>query len=149
MDEDSAARTYIEENLSAHGYLSWLNLELVSASEGHVTMRVPYDEKLTNHGPGSRGELHGGIAATLVDTAGGVACRSTFDDPLSGGVATIDLDVSYLDAAAGDLVASADVIRAGGTIGVAEIGVESVTPDGEDALVAHAKGTYRLFRPDG
>lgn len=56
----------------------------------------------------------------------------------------INLNVNYLQQALGDLTATAEVVRAGNTVGVARVGVESETPDGED-LVAVGQGAYRLF----
>ncbi|MFB6178044.1 MAG: PaaI family thioesterase, partial [Halobaculum sp.] len=56
--------------IESHGFLSWLNLEVEELEQGRIVMSVPYDEKLVN--PGSEvGSIHGGIAASLVDTASG------------------------------------------------------------------------------
>jgi uncharacterized protein (TIGR00369 family) len=145
---DGDARAFVQAHVDEHGFLSWLHLTVESLEPGNLVMRVPYDEKLANHNPGAKGHVHGGIAATLVDTAGGVACRSALDDPVAGGAATIDLDVSYLRPAVGDLVADAEVVRVGSTVGVAAVTVESETPDGDHAEVAAGKGSYRLFRGD-
>jgi uncharacterized protein (TIGR00369 family) len=116
-------------------------------------MTIPYDETLTN--TVTPPTIHGGVAATLIDTAGGIAQRTVLDAPLSGGVATINLDVNYLRRAGGDLTATAEVVRAGGTIGWATVEVESPVPNGdlgEDAdahpteTVAIGGAAYRLFR---
>lgn len=144
---DSGARELVQAVVDEHGFLSWLDLRVEAVDAGRVVMRVPFDEALTNSGPGTPGGVHGGIAATLVDTAGGVACRTELDDPTAG-VATVDLNVSYLRAAAGDLVASAETVRVGGTIGVARVDVTSETPDDEEATVAVGRGSYRLFREE-
>lgn len=139
--EDAAAlvQTVIEEQ---HGYLSWLDTKVEAVEYGRIALRVPYDEKLTN--PTNPPSIHGGIAATLVDTAGGLALHTTLDDPYSGGVATINLNVNYLRRATSDLTATADVVRAGSSVGVSEIVVES--GDDEDEPVAVGQGAYRLFR---
>lgn len=145
---DDAAREMVQAHVDQHGFLSWLDATVEDIERGELEMRVPYDGKLANHGPGGEGNVHGGIASTLIDTAGGIACRTVLDDPTTGGVATINLDVSYLRPAAGDLVAEAEVVRAGSTVGVATVSVESETPDGEWAEVAVGKASYRLFRGD-
>ncbi|MFC7202955.1 PaaI family thioesterase [Haloferax namakaokahaiae] len=145
---------HIEEE---HGYLSWLNTQVDAIERGRLVMTIPYDEKLTN--TVSPPTIHGGIAATLIDTAGGIALRTTFDDPLSGGVATINLNVNYLRRASGDLTAVADVVRAGGSVGVSTITVVSTDPEDDedvaarttpanewDDAVATGQGAYRLFR---
>jgi uncharacterized protein (TIGR00369 family) len=128
-----------------HGYLSWLNTSVDDIDWGRCVLTVPFDDKLTNtQDPPT---MHGGIAATLIDTAGGLALRTTLDE-FDGGVATVNLNVNYLLPASGDLTATAEVVRSGSTIGVSDILVESPTPDGEQAreTVAVGQGAYRLFR---
>mgnify|MGYP000229249426 CR=1 FL=1 len=127
-----------------HGYLSWLGVSVEAFTEETITMTVPYDEKLTN--TTSPPTMHGGVAATLADTAGGIALRPSLADPVNGGVATINLNVNYLQRASGDLTARAEVVRAGNSVGVSEVYVESETPDGAVEPVAVATGAYRLFQ---
>ncbi|AUV83302.1 PaaI family thioesterase [Salinigranum rubrum] len=144
---------YIEDR---HGYLSWLGTRIDEVEYGRVVMSVPFDEKLTNDVPTEDGghsetpQVHGGVAATLIDTAGAVTQRTLFDDPLSGGLATVNLNVNYLRPASGDLTATAEVVRAGGTIGVSTVTVEGPTPDGDGRHpVATGQVAYRLFRDEG
>ena len=137
---------YIDEY---HEFLSWLGTSVDHVGPGTMTMSVPYDEKLTNTRPNAgdrRPDIHGGVAATLVDNVGGLALRTEFDDPAAGGVATINLNVNYLRPATGDLTATATVARAGKSVGVSEVIVEATTPDGETKAVATGQGAYRLFR---
>ncbi|WP_372911779.1 PaaI family thioesterase [Salinigranum sp.] len=143
---------YIEEH---HGYLSWLGTRVDRVEYGRVVMSIPFDEKLTNDVPTEDGgtsgtpQVHGGVAATLVDTAGAIAQWTLFDDPLAGGLATVNLNVNYLRPASGDLTATAEVVRAGGTIGVSTVTVEGPTADGEDShAVATGQVAYRLFRDE-
>jgi uncharacterized protein (TIGR00369 family) len=147
IENGSFLQEYIDEH---HDFLSWLGTTVDSLEEGRIVMSIPYEDKLTNTQPGGaaeRPEIHGGVAATLIDTAGGLALRTTLDNPFEGGVATINLNVNYLQRATDDLTATAEVIRAGGSVGVSEITVESETPDGR-APVATGQGAYRLFRAD-
>ena len=130
-------RAFIDD----HGYLSWLGLRLDRLERGRVRMSVPGDGKFRNPGPG--GSIHGGIVATLIDTASGFALRTTFEDPGTARLATTDLDVSYLRPATGDLAVEAEVLRAGGTTGVTDVTIESTN---EDEPVAVGRTTYRLFR---
>jgi uncharacterized protein (TIGR00369 family) len=139
---------YIEDR---HGYLSWLGTRVDDVDYGRVVLSIPFDEKLTNEEPhdDASPHVHGGVAATLVDTAGAVAQRTRFGDPLAGGLATITLNVNYLRPAAGDLTATAEVVRAGGSIGVSTATVEGPAPDtGELQPVATGQVAYRLFRDD-
>lgn len=130
--------------LDEHGYLAWLGVQVDDAGDGWATMRIPYDEKLLN--PGTGGTVHGGVAATLVDTSSAFALRTTFENPIEAGMATTDLHVNYLRPARDDLVAHAEVVRAGGSIGVTDVEVTSTTPDGEEKAVVVGRTTYRLFR---
>lgn len=138
------AQAFIQSYVDDHGFLSFLDLSVEDLDDGEMTLRVPYHEKLANHGAG-RGNVHGGIAATLIDTAGGLAVRTALDNPVEAGVATIDLNVSYLRPARGDLVADADVVRVGSTVGVAEVSVESTDDDGDTVEVAVGRGSFRVF----
>ena len=131
--------------VEAHGFLSWLNLEVEELERGRIVMSVPYDEKLVN--PGSEvGSIHGGVAASLIDTASGFALRSTFDDPTTGSLATTDLNVTYLRPATNDLRVEAEVLRAGDSMGFTDTLVTSVAPDGEAKEIAVGRTSYRLFR---
>ncbi|MFB6171263.1 MAG: PaaI family thioesterase [Haloarculaceae archaeon] len=140
-DVASMLQEFIEEH---HEYLSWIGTRVDDISRGSATMTIPFDEKLTN--PTTPPTMQGGIAATLIDTAGGMACRSALDDPFTEEVATINLNVNYLRRAATDITAHAEVVRAGGSVGWANVFVESEPPDGETETVAVGQGAYRLFR---
>lgn len=140
LDEAGLTTGFLEE----HGYLAWLGVRIEDAGDGWALMRIPYDEKLLN--PGSGGTVHGGVAATLIDTSSAFALRTTFDDPMEARMATTDLHVNYLRPARDDLVARAAVVRAGGSIGVTDVTVTSTTPEGEEKAVAVGRTTYRLFR---
>ena len=115
-------------------------MRIEPGDDGVVVGRVPYDEKLTD----PFGVISGGVVATLVDVASGAAPRRTFEDPDAGFLATVDLDVTYLNPATGDLGAEVIVAHAGGSVGVTE--AEVTSPDGEPTPVAVGTTAYRLFR---
>ena len=147
-----AARLVSEYIEDRHDFLAWLNTRVERIDRGTVVMTIPYDSKLTNKPPhwgtttgDTTPSMHGGVAATLIDTAGGVAQRTALPNPLAGGVVTVNLNVNYLRRATGDLTATAEVVRAGSSVGVSAITVESSTPGGTEA-VATGQGAYRLFR---
>ena len=125
-----------------HGYLSWLNTSVDVVERGRVVLSLPFDDALTNSDGGT---VHGGVAATLIDTAGGIVQRTAFEDPLSGGVATVNLNASYLRPATGDLTAEATIVRSGGSIGVSDMTVTSAA-NGDTAEVVVGQGSFRLFR---
>lgn len=144
----------IQNYIDTHDFLSWLDVRVEEADYGRLVMSIPFNEKLTNHSPREKdgsaspspSRIHGGIAATLVDTTGGIVLWPYLDDPLEGNVATINLNVNYLRPATDDLTATAEVIRAGQSVGVSTVIVTSETPDGESKPVAVGQGAYRLFR---
>ncbi|ELY46866.1 PaaI family thioesterase [Natronorubrum tibetense] len=148
-DLESLLQHFIDENQE---FLSWIGTRVDDVGDGTMTLALPYDEKLSNTRPNApsdeRADLHGGVAATLIDTVGGLALRTEMDDPFGARIATINLNVNYLRPAVGDLSATANVVRLGGSVGVSEITVESTTPDGETKEVATGQGAYRVFRPE-
>lgn len=87
----------------------------------------------------SRGEVHGGSLATLLDCALASACRA--HAPEAFGVATIDLSLHYVSAGKGDLIATAHCERRGRTISFARGEVR----DMEGTLVAMATGSFKLI----
>lgn len=145
-DLTDAVERQFQSFVDTHGFLSRLGVELEAVTPGQAVLRVPYDETLTNPERNGTASVHGGVASTLVDTASAFALRTTFDDPEAAQLATIDLTVSYLRPATGDLRATADVTRAGRTVGVTDVVVESETPDGTVEPVASGMTNYRLFR---
>ena len=86
----------------------------------------------------SRGEVHGGSIATLLDCALAAAARA--HAPAAYGVATIDLTLHYVAVGTGDLIATAHCERRGRSISFArgEVRAEDGT------LVALATGTFKL-----
>jgi uncharacterized protein (TIGR00369 family) len=145
---EEALQHYFE---TQHQFLAWLGLEVESLEYGTAVLQIPYDEKLTNVTPewldadDTRDPIQGGVASTLIDVAGGIALRPYLDDPVGGSMATINLNVNYLRQATDDLTATAEVVRAGNTVGVAQILVESEVPGEGAQPVAAGMGAYRLF----
>jgi len=86
------------------------------------------------------GVCHGGMIATFVDQAMGMAIVDRLPDPTRG-ASTISLSVDYLAGARpGDLLETAPVIlRMGRSIGYCETRVQ-----GPQGLVARASATFRL-----
>jgi uncharacterized protein (TIGR00369 family) len=72
---------------------NWMGLEVVSASEGEVELRLAWREEFGQYA----GYLHAGIIAAVLDTACGFAAYS-----LSGWVLASQLSVKYLRPAIAD-----------------------------------------------
>jgi uncharacterized protein (TIGR00369 family) len=118
-------------------FYAHLDLQLEAIGDGKCTIRLPYAKHFGN----TRGEVHGGIVASLLDITLSQALRSTFHSEAD--VATISMTVSYLAPAVGELVCEGDVVRAGRSVAFAEGGVI----DQNGASVCRAVATYRILRP--
>jgi uncharacterized protein (TIGR00369 family) len=128
--------------LREHGLFEWLNLDIDVVEPGRVVFELPFDDKFANLASGT---VHGGVTATVIDTASGFALRSTFDDPGSARLTTTDLNVRYIRPARNDLRVEAEVVRSGGSMGFTESEVTTVH-EGEEKVVATGGTSYRLFR---
>lgn len=116
-----------------------LDYELTEVREGHVVFDVVPAEYHYN----PLGVVHGGLAATLLDSAMGCAVHSAL--PTGARYTTIELKVNYIRAmttATGKVRAEGSVIHIGGRVGVAEGRIV----DAEGKLYAHATTTCIIFR---
>lgn len=144
MDPES-----LGEFTTEHGFLSWLGVTVQEAADGRAVLTVAAKPQLRNVGQMDPPPIHGGVISTLIDTASAVVLRTTFADPTGANLTTTNMDVSYLRPATGDLEARAEVVRAGRSMGVADVTVTAETPDGERTEVAVGRTNYRLFRDEG
>jgi len=90
------------------------------------------------------GVVHGGLAATLLDSAMGCAVHSTL--PAGAGYTTLEIKVNYvrpLTAETGEVRCEARVIHVGGRTATAE----GKVLDRAGKLYAHATTTCIIFRP--
>ena len=120
-----------------------LGMVITDFSEGSCVVELTVGEMHLNMG----GVAHGGIHATLLDTAmGGTLVSIISKDQWC---ATAQLDISYLHPAKeGDqLVSSAEVVRIGRNL--AHVEGSLVTKEGES--IASARGTWAIWdtRPMG
>lgn len=117
----------------------YLGLRGESASEGRCVLRLPVRADLI--GDPRRPAIHGGVIASLIDTAGGVAAWSALGEDET--VSTVDLSVDFLEAAGldGDLRASAELLRKGNRV----CHVRVTVTQGE-VLVAEGRGVYNVHR---
>jgi uncharacterized protein (TIGR00369 family) len=89
------------------------------------------------------GTMHGGIVATLVDTAMGCALSSLL--PADAGFTTLELKTNFVRAitqATGRVYAEGTVVHSGGRIATTEARVH----DDTGALYAHATSTCLISR---
>jgi uncharacterized protein (TIGR00369 family) len=117
------------------GFAARLGVDVEQADDGSARIRFEAREEHLN----PAGTLHGGVLATLVDTAMGTAVRSATGD---GDVpATSQLTVTYLrPGKPGELVVTARVRTKGEHLTVCEADVEQ-----DDRELVHAVATFALL----
>lgn len=82
-------RAFVGAN-SAAGIGAFLGMRLVEVDDGRAVFVLPTRPEFAN----PLGTLHGGLPATLLDSAMGCAVHSTL--PAGTGYTTVDLNVTYL-----------------------------------------------------
>jgi uncharacterized protein (TIGR00369 family) len=112
-----------------------LGFELDALDDGRSQVRLGFQPHLGN----SRGEVHGGTVAAIVDAAMSQAVRSLVD--MEMGVATMTMNLSYLAPAKGEIICRGSVIKRGRSIMFTE--AEVIGEDGETACRATA--SYRIL----
>ena len=119
---------------------SLMNFRLAELSEGHAVFLVEPAEYHYN----PIGVVHGGIAATLMDSAMGCAVHSTL--PAGATYTTLEIKVNYIRpmlAETGEVRCEANVIHVGRRTATAE----GKVVDAKGKLYAHGTTTCIIFRP--
>ncbi|HVE66861.1 MAG TPA: PaaI family thioesterase [Thermoanaerobaculia bacterium] len=124
----------LRKRLSASPALSWLEPTLEELDLDYCVLGVRYRPELTNGSPA----IHGGVLATLADTAVAFALSTNFDGKM--GFATADLTIHFLARAKSDVRARARILKKGRRVNVGEVDVV----DADDRPVARALTTYLL-----
>ena len=133
-------RKMMTGELPPSGMVQLLGLKLVEVSEGRAVFTVQPDESHYN----GLGIAHGGLAATLLDSALGCAINATM--PPGKIFTTLEMKVNYvrpITRERGELRCEANMIHAGGRVATAEGRIV----DREGKIYAHGTATCMLFRP--
>ncbi len=132
---------YLRERLKDwHGsaMAETMNMRLIAVEDGSATFEAFPSPKYYN--PQMR--LHGGYAATLIDSATGCAVQTKL--PAGVGYGTIELKVNYvrrIDAEVGRLLCTGTVIHAGRTM----LTADAKLTDESGKLYAHGSGTFLVY----
>ena len=127
----------MKEAVNNSPYYRHIGMEVVEAGDGKSQLRLTGDRPLAN----LFGALHGGVTASLIDSACGVALGSILE-PGERAV-TADLRVNYIALAPCDAVTvEGEVLHKGKQTGVVEAVVKG--PDG--ALLAKGMTTHIIQR---
>src|SRR5919206_1754225 len=117
-----------------------MNFGLAELEEGRAVFTVEPAEYHYN----PIGVVHGGLAATLLDSAMGCAVHSTL--PAGAGYTTLEIKVNFvrpLTDKTGEVRCEAQVVHVGGRVATAE----GKITDARGKLYAHATTTCIIFRP--
>ena len=117
MTRDANEGTWegILEAVNASPFYRHLGMRVTEAADGTSRLRLPVTESMKN----LYGTVHGGLLATLVDSACGVALATRLVRGES--LVTMDLRINYLlPVQEGTLVAEGKVLHRGRKTGVAE-----------------------------
>jgi uncharacterized protein (TIGR00369 family) len=116
-----------------------IGFELVELGEGRASFAL--DPAQRHYNP--LGTVHGGIAATLLDSAMGCAVHTTLGEDEA--YTTLELKVNYVRAiteATGRVVATGSVIHRGGRVATAEARLT----DDDGRLLAHGTSTCLIVK---
>jgi len=116
-----------------------MNFNLVEVSEGHAVFTIQPDERHYN----GLGIAHGGLAATLLDSATGCAINTMM--PAGKIFTTLEMKVNYVR----PMTRETGVVRC--EANVIHAGKRTATPEGrivdrDGKLYAHGTATCMLFR---
>ena len=136
-EEQQRRRKAIAELMPKTPFLSGLGIVFDRYDPDEVTIRLPFREDLTNDGT----FYHGGVVASVIDTAGAAAAWSNHDFTKGSRASTIAMSVQYVGACKkSDLLCHARTVRRGKELTFTEI----TATDANGAVVAHAVQTYRI-----
>jgi uncharacterized protein (TIGR00369 family) len=135
-------RAIIDGTLPAPPIAQMLGMSLVAVGEGRAVFGLEPDEWMYN----PIGSVHGGVAATILDSCMGCAIHTTL--PAGVGYTTTDLHVRYtraMHAGQGLVLAEGNVVHSGSRTATAE-GRLYLAGD-EDLLFAHASAGCVILAP--
>ncbi|GAA3956669.1 PaaI family thioesterase [Gordonia caeni] len=135
----SLASHWIDDILLASPVARGLGISVEAAQADRIVARLPYSDGVTT----TPGVIHGGVIATLIDTAGAMASASGLapGDGATGG-ATSHLTVTYLAPAGSELTATATVVHRTRSATVTNVHVH----DAQGRPVATGQVSSRIFR---
>lgn len=140
MDGLAFIQGLVSGDVPAPPFAAILGLRPVFAEAGVMEFALDPDESLLN----PIGSIHGGVLATMLDSACGCACQTLLDQGVA--YTTVDLQVRYHRAVrpgSGTLLARAEIIHPGRRTMTAEAKVHAA----DGTLVASATSGLLVIRP--
>lgn len=135
--EQHRRRQAVRDLMLSTPFIGGLGIVFERYEPDDVTVRLPFREDLTNDGV----YFHGGVIASVMDTAGAAAAWSNHDFDKGMRASTVAMSIQYTGAAKRcDLLCHARTTRRRTELTFTEI--TATDPDGN--VVAHGVQTYRI-----
>jgi len=135
MDEQATLVEELRERLRQSPFYGWSGIELVDATPGAAEVAF----EAGAHHVNLQGLVHGGLLATLADTAMGLAVRTVLEPGRRH--VTVQLGVEFLSPGRpGRIVARGRAVKVGRQLGFAEADVV----DARGRLLARARATLSV-----
>jgi uncharacterized protein (TIGR00369 family) len=136
-EQQEQRRRAVVEIMPATPFMGWLGVVFERYEHDDVTLRLPFRDELTNDGT----YYHGGVVASMLDTAGAAAAWSNHDFTKGTRASTVSMSIQYVGACKrSDLVCRARTVKRAKELVFTEI----TATDADGKVVAHAVQTYRL-----
>ena len=125
--------------MAMSGFPHSSGMRIVAAEPGKVSLALSTRPELTQF----FGHFHGGVITALADQAAGVAVTSAL--PKGRIAVTVEIKINFLGPADGEeIIARAEAMQVGGSIGVATVEVIS-QEKGAERICAFATATMRAL----
>ena len=106
-------KSMVRESFSKQGLMKHIGAELITVRPGFSEIRLPYCRDVSQQ----HGLFHGGVTASILDTAGGYAGLSLFE--ADEGILTVEFKINLIAPAMGDeLIARGRVVKSGRSLTV-------------------------------
>ncbi|KZS78415.1 thioesterase [Mycobacterium kansasii] len=136
-EQQHQRRQAVRDLMTSTPFMGGLGIVFERYEPDDVMIRLPFRDDLTNDGT----YFHGGVIASVIDTAGAAAAWSNHDFDKGMRAATVALSIQYTGAAKrSDLLCHARTARRRKELTFTEI----TATDADGSVVAHAIQTYRI-----
>ena len=136
-EQQQKRRKAVAELMPQTPFMGGLGIVFERYEPDDVTVRLPFRRRPHQHGV----YFHGGVIASVMDTAGAAAAWSNHDFDKGTRASTVTMTIQYTGAAKhSDLLCHSRTVRRRKELTFTEI----TTTDADDNVVAHAVQTYRI-----
>ncbi|MFZ4806407.1 MAG: PaaI family thioesterase [Hyphomicrobiaceae bacterium] len=127
----------VTRSFALQGLMQSIGARLTRIESGHVTITVPFSDRVSQQ----HGLFHGAVIGAIGDSAGGYAALTQM--PADSEVVTIEYKVNFVRPAKGRaLIADGTVLRSGKSITVCRVDVDVEDDAGSRTLVAVLQATF-------